>query len=367
MAPASGPTDKERQSLRESPNPRMVTVARDYRGITQTDLAKRLGVQQAAVSKIEGGIMSISDEMLGELARVLDLPKRFFTQSDVVYGLGSHAYVHRKRQSMSARDRKRIEAKVNMLRWHTDRMLQSLDLNAGRSMPEIPITEANKSPEQIAYMVRTMWLLPSGPVENVTALLEAAGVIVIPCDFRTRSMDATSIWLAGKNPLVFINQDVPGDRWRYTLCHELGHLVMHNNEPSDHMEREADQFAAAMLMPEQDVRPDLREVSIKHLARIKPYWRVSIQALLERAFSLGRITSNQRRYFYMNLAKQGYRTREPIPLKRETPTLHQELLDVHSNRLAYTLDDFAHVFALHPRQVQELYFSDDVPRLRVVQ
>lgn len=356
------PTDQE--SLEGVPNPRMVSLARDYRGLTQTDLAKLLGVSQGIISKIEASIAGISDEMLEDLSRTLDLPRRFFCQSDEIYGLGSHAYVHRKRQRMSARHRKRIEAQVNLLRFHADRMLESLDVHAPLRIPDIPIADSDSSPERIADTVRAMWLIPSGPIHDVTAMLEDAGVVVIPCDFGTMSMDATSISLTGKNPLVFINKDVPGDRWRYTLCHELGHLVMHN-EPSDYMEREADQFAAAMLMPESDVAPDLSTVTLKHLAGIKPYWKVSIQALLERAYSIGRITGNQRRYFYMNLSKHGYRTREPAPLERETPRLHQRLLDVHTDELGYTLDDLAHLFALHPQQVSELYFSAP-PRLRVV-
>ena len=342
----------------------MVSLAREFRELTQTDLAELLGVKQGAISKVEGGITKLSKELLAGLSRVLDLPCRFFYQTDRVFGLGTHAYVYRKRQRISAQVRKRIEARVNLLRMHVDRLLQSVDIGAPRRIPEIIAADVEKSPEEIAYTVRAQWLLPSGPIENVTSTLEDAGVIVIPCDFGTMAMDATSIWLPGKNPLVFINKDIPGDRWRYTLCHELGHLVMHN-EPSDYMESEADQFAAAMLMPEFDILPDLHEVTLRHLARIKPYWKVSIQALLERAFWLRRITRNQRRYFYMNLSKHGYRTREPVPLERETPGLHRRLLDVHADDLGYTLEDFAYLFALYPQQVSELYFHAQ-PRLRAV-
>ena len=362
MLLSSEPTRGER--LHELPNPRMVSLARDFRSLTQTDLADMLGVQQGAISKIEGGITSITNEMLDEMSRVLDLPRRFFLQSDPVYGLGTHAYVYRKRQRISAQVRRRIEALVNMIRMHTDRMLRSVDMRSPFRIPQISTADTDKSPEEIAYAVRAQWLIPSGPIENVTSMLEGAGVLVVPCDFGTMAMDATSIWLPGRNPLVFINKEISGDRFRYTLCHELGHLVMHN-EPSDHMESEADLFAAAILMPQHDIRADLHEVTLKHLAKLKPYWKVSIQALLERAYSLRRITQNQRRYFYMNLSKLGYRTREPVPLERETPTLHRMLLDAHTNDLGYTLDDCAHLFALFPQQVSELYFHAQ-PRLRAV-
>ena len=342
----------------------MVSLARDYRGLTQADLAKRLGVQQGTISKIEGQVVGISHEILAKLSQALDFPVQFFMQRDDVYGLGTHAYVYRKRQKITAPIRKRIEAQVNLLRIHADRMFDSLDVRSPQRIPQVAIADSNDSPEQIANAVRAQWLVPTGPIGNVTAMLEDAGMVVIPCDFGTPAMDATSIWLPGKNPLIFVNSELPGDRWRYTLCHELGHLVMHS-EPTDYMETEADQFAAALLMPDPDILPDLDPITLQHLARIKPYWKVSIQALLERAYSLRRITKNQRRYFYMNLSKQGYRVREPVPLERETATLHRRLLEMHSEDLGYTLGDFARLFALFPHQVAELYFSKQ-PRLHIV-
>ena len=59
----------------------------------------------------------------------------------------------------------------------------------------------------------------------------------------------------------------------------------------------------------------------------------------------------------MNLSKQGYRTKEPVPLEQETPTLHRKLLDVHAEDLEYKLEDFARLFALYPEQVSEFYFN----------
>ena len=83
----------------------------------------------------------MSDDMLGNLSRVLNLPRQFFVQSDQVYGLGTHAYVYRKRQKISAQQRKRIEAQVNLLRMHTDQMLRSVDIQSPHRIPQLATTE----------------------------------------------------------------------------------------------------------------------------------------------------------------------------------------------------------------------------------
>ena len=63
----------------------MVSLARDYRGLTQTDLADRLGTKQGVISKVEGGITSITEDMLGEFSRVLDFPAPASSFSPIMY------------------------------------------------------------------------------------------------------------------------------------------------------------------------------------------------------------------------------------------------------------------------------------------
>ena len=51
--------------------------------------------------------------------------------------------------------------------------------------------------------------------------------MVISVDFETPRIDAISRWMPGLPPLFFVNKDIPKDRYRYSLTHELGHVVMH--------------------------------------------------------------------------------------------------------------------------------------------
>jgi Zn-dependent peptidase ImmA (M78 family) len=83
------------------------------------------------------------------------------------------------------------------------------------------------------------------------------------------------------------------------VAHELGHLVLHKNSPgrlSPELEKEAFVYGGEFLMSEAGSRPDLQPpISLTRIARLKPKWGVSIQALVRRAYDLGVISERQYR------------------------------------------------------------------------
>src|SRR4029078_5474641 len=106
-----------------------------------------------------------------------------------------------------------------------------------------------------------------GTITNVIRMIEDAGGIVIRYPFGSARIDAISRWVPGLPPLFFVNEGLPTDRERITLCHEFGHLVMHD-VPNADMESEANQFAAELLMPEREIGPQLDRVSLDRLAAL---------------------------------------------------------------------------------------------------
>src|SRR5690606_3432814 len=122
---------------------------------------------------------------------------------------------------------RRIEAEINIKRMHLASLLSSIDMESNKSVPRVDLSDHDGDVQQLARSIRIFWNLPSGPLDNITTLLESAGVIVIEHDFGSDKIDATSIRREGMPPLIFVRDSLPGDRLRFTLAHELGHLVMH--------------------------------------------------------------------------------------------------------------------------------------------
>lgn len=314
-------------------NPEMVRLAREAAGLTQGELADLVGVTQGKISKVEAGLLSLSDADLSAISRALGRPPVFFTWTDRVLGFASHELFHRKRKTTTAKSLTAIHAEMNIRRMQLARLLRSVEIN-GLGFPQIDPDEYGGDVEQVARVVRGGWQMPPGPIRNVTQMIEDAGGVIIPHDFQTQSVDAVSQWMPGLPPLIFANSDAPADRLRWTYCHEIGHLIMHTF-PGVDAEREADRFAAELLMPADEIRSQLYGATIERLVAMKPYWRVSIQALLYRAQELEAVSPRQARRMWAHLSKLGYRRNEPVILSPEPPQLYRDLFTVHREQLSY--------------------------------
>lgn len=361
-------------------NSEMLVLAREYRGLTQDELAKKSGISRIKIAKVESSLAVPGGEEVSAFAHALSLPSAFFASSEHVVGYGSSAYFYRKKADLTAVDRKKIHSMVNVARLAIKPLLQQVEVESQRALVRLSVDDYGGNAGRVAEAIRNFWKLPDGPVKNLTALIESAGVIVVPCDFGTRAFDATSIWLADSPPMVFISDMIPGDRWRYTLAHELGHLVMHD-VPHEEMEREADAFAAELLMPEADLKAEfarLGQIKLRDLAEMKLYWKTSIAALLMRAESLGFLNESQARYMWMTMSKLGYRSKsassEPNPIPKERPSNVRKLMELFANELRFSLDEVAKLMKLTALDVRTLFdvspwadrLETQKPQLRVV-
>lgn len=354
-------------------NPEMIVLSRKMRGMTQAELSRAIGQGQARISKLEGGVNTdVSDALLDMLCNALNVPVEFLTQEEELISFGSSAFHYRKKSDLSASDRDKIHAVVNLYRIYLKRLLPSVEIEARRVLPAFDVSEDfGGSAQKAAQALRSFWMLPDGPIRNITSIIESAGIIVIPCEFGTRSMDATAIRITEMPPMIFINKDIPVDRWRFTLAHELGHLVMHDT-PNPNMEEEADCFAAEFLMPEIEIRTQFQCISsirLEHLATLKPYWRVSMAALLVRASDLGFINPVQKSRLWARMSQLGWRTKEPSPIPKEQPTTLKKIMEYFEGYLEYSIDDFQKLFRVHKDDFKQLYdvvFGYERPILRAV-
>lgn len=343
----------------------MIILAREARELTQTELAELVSTSQAVISKVESGLRPASPELISAMSEKLDFPEPFFLRDEPLYDATNSILYHRKRESLPKKRLGSIHAWLNIHRLAAAALERSVEINPARSLPELSLDEYG-SPESIARAVRAAWNLPRGPVANVTALIEDLGGVIIRRDLETHLIDAVSQWVPGYPPIFLINSRAPGDRIRFTLMHEVAHLIMHR-VPHPEMEHQADRFASEFLMPEREIRPSLVHLNLRKLASLKPYWKVSMQALLYRAKDLGTITPKQSSYFWMNMGKLGYRMAEPAELNvsLEEPTLPRKLISAHRNSLGYSREEICSVTCLSATEIRTNLLGETV--LRVLQ
>jgi Zn-dependent peptidase ImmA (M78 family)/DNA-binding XRE family transcriptional regulator len=344
-------------------NPDMLRLARDAREATQGDLAQMSGVTQALISKIENGLGQPSSEVAEKIATALRFPLAFFLQEE--RAIGFPPFHFRKRVRLAKGALGRINASINIRRQHIIKLLRSYEASIEKPIPQIDLDHTGLTPERAAQRLREYWLLPRGPVDNLVGIIERAGGIVILAKFGTDLLDAVSFRSEGLPPLFFMNREVPGDRFRFSLAHELGHIVMHTVPGDDHaMEKEADRFAAAFLMPAADIRPYLQTVKINSLGRVKAYWKVSIKALIKRSHDLKLVTDNY--YKVLNIQyNKAFSLGEDLPLPIEQPSTVETAIRHHMHDLKYSLEDLATLLCLTEDDVRLVYAGGGT-KLRLV-
>jgi Zn-dependent peptidase ImmA (M78 family)/transcriptional regulator with XRE-family HTH domain len=342
----------------------MLILAREARGLTQAELAKKIKMEQGTISKMENEILDIEPYLDG-LSKVLEFPKEFFLENFTPYNITAHYY--RKRNDDNKKY-KQNEAIINLYKLHIQKLLHSVEV-IDSDLPTWDLSKDNLSPETCAVALREYWGLPKGRVNNLVMLLESKGIIIVELDLQSDKVDALSIYTNNNQALIFVNRFMPPDRQRFSIAHELGHLVMHFAKAiiaSRDVEAEAMLFAGAFLMPEKDIKNQLFKLDLAKLGEMKLYWRVSMSAIIRRAKELAMLTINQYTYLNRQMSVKGYRTREPaeFDIPKETPTIIKQIIDLHINQLNYSKEELAGMLKLFPSDFETMYFSKNL-KLRI--
>lgn len=334
-------------------NPHMIVLARESRGMTQQDLADRIDSYKVNISRLERGQAELSDSLLERLSDVTGYPVQFFYQPGEPLPL---YMAYRKRQHVPAAVLNPIEAQVNVVRLN----IELLTTLRRMTPPELPLYDSH-DPVKSAMLLRKEWCLPEGPVYNLMSLLESKGILVQELDFNTARVDSRSLTTENGFSLIILNTALTGDRQRFSLAYELAHLVLHRGlvpAPEHNISREANVFAAAFLMPEENIRSDFEPgITLPLLATMKKKWKVSMISLLYRADDLGLVTANQKRYLLQQFNQQDIRRHEPVELdvEPEKPELLYQLTEDYRCQRGLGVTEMAALMSLDISEYIGLY------------
>lgn len=302
----------------------VILTLRRAADMTQEELADELGVTQVALSRWENNLRKPDSESLEKLSAALGVTAEFLQHDFRLRGaIAADAHMRRQKTTKPA-DWKRVEARLNAHRMHSSFLLERVPMRPQNHV--IQVDPEEHTPAEAAAMLRAAWRMPIGPVRSLIQWVESAGVIILEEDFGTHRIDGMSQW-AGDHAVIIVNSQLPTDRKRLTVAHELGHLVLHSSYLDSDIEDQANQFAAEFLLPEHVIKPDLSNLTLGKLSTLKAVWGVSMQAIFERAYRLEKVDADDRRKFYRQLNSRGWKTREPgsDQIVAETPSLVQAI------------------------------------------
>jgi Zn-dependent peptidase ImmA (M78 family)/transcriptional regulator with XRE-family HTH domain len=359
----------------------MLILARESRRMTQKALADASSTKQASVSRAEAGVHEPQSATLQSWARALRYPEEFFSHRSEAPPLPRLYW--RKQVKLGKLDQRAIVSRIAITCMNIQALVRSVEM-PDADAPGITLGVGSRSASEAARHLRTQWRVQPGPIEDLTQLVESNGILVVMLP-SAEGFQGVSIRDARKDlpPVIFLSADDPVDRQRWTMAHEVGHIVLHHHLPSvgnhteDELEDEANEFAGEFLMPANEIRHQFTwRTDLAELAQMKLHWRTSMMALIRRGRRLERITENQAKRLYVLMSKSGYRTDEPNRLSPEPPATLSELLRVHIEELGFSESELATLLALDLEDVRMNYLgavaqappeeTPPRPRLRIV-
>lgn len=307
-------------------NGERLKTARIFRNMTISELTEKINITKQAISQFEKSQpnpIKPKPDTLYQFVWVLGFPKEFFMEEDS-YKVNIANTFFRALSTTKNLDLKTQEVKTEMIVRIYNFMDSYLDFPK-LDVPDINISETDDM-DKVAEFVRGYWGLGDAPVENMVSLLEKKGIIVSSFSVENRKIDAfTQVHELGecKQFCVVLGNDKQSlVRRNFDAAHELGHILLHSNlekieefsrEEFKRIEDEANNFAAAFLLPKNSFFLDLKEANnLDFYLKLKKKWKVSIAAMVMRAKQLGRINNNQYQYLMKQISFRKWRTGEPF-------------------------------------------------------
>jgi len=278
--------------------------ARIIAGLSMEALADLVGVTKQMISKYENG-KSVPDsthliKLSGALNQKVDY---FFRPAEVELPEVSF----RKKYALKG---KRLKTLKGLIHIQTENYLSIESFLSIDSEFENPISaieiNAFSDIEKAAEQLREKWNLGNDPISNVISLLESKKIKVIEIEEENK-FDGLSVLIDNKYPVIVINKSFPVERKRFTLLHELGHLLLNINERFSDKDEEmfCNRFAGALLLPEEAVYEnfgtDRKNISFPELKNIQELYGISIRAIMYRLKDLVVISAGMHKGFSIRL------------------------------------------------------------------
>ena len=300
------------------PIPERIREAREARGYSSEDFADLLGKSRQAVAQFETGQTTPTGETMSRIVAVTGQPPGFFSITPSRSGEVTSVF-WRSLKRMEQKDRSRI---ARRLRWGAD-IIGLVDKFVDLPEPNLPEIEFNPeifdedAIEAAAEKLRDHWNLGRGPIENLDLIAEENGIILIREATDCADMDGLSSWIEGR-PYVYLSSDVlSGPRDLFNFAHEIGHLCLHSavelsSKNLALIEKQANRFASAFLLPRETFAREFYGTSLDFLLALKRRWGVAVAAIAYRAKDLQILTENQFSYVFRQLNARKIRKVEPF-------------------------------------------------------
>ena len=292
-----------------------IKIARRRSGLSLRELAEKVNVSAQAVSKYERGLDVPSSPVLIKLANALGVSIEYLLRP-VSVSLSQPNY-RCFSSKLKAKEKEKVQAQVQD--WLERYLLIEELVSAQKEFhfPEIKRQVQHlEDVEQVALALRESWKLGLDPIDHLGEVLEDQGIKVGIVE-GVSYFDSLTLWANKNIPVIVVKKDIPGDRQRFNMAHELGHLILEIPSKWDkkQIENATFRFAGAFLVPKPVVLQELgrnrQRLDLDELYLLKHKYGISMQAWIYRAKDLGILLEAKAQKLFKEFRVKGWHLEEP--------------------------------------------------------
>lgn len=310
-----------------------VKRARDAAGLNQRELAEKAGITAMAISKYEREESTPSSSVLLAMSKALGLrTEYFFRRTDV--SLSDIEY--REHEKIPHKEEKKVLADVleQVERWVELEEFLPTPFSTPFEIPKgLPKSlQSYDEIENVVVKVRHAWNLGLNAVTDLIDTFESKGIKVFVTRYDGHKHFNGLSARVNNSPVIVVGKHWPGDRQRFTLCHELGHLILKGRLGATLNEEVAcNRFAGAFLVPKVNVLELLGNkrswLEPQELMLLKQDWGLSMGAWTYRARDLGILSKKAMIQIWKYFREHGWKEKEPDPqYPNEKTSLYTQLV-----------------------------------------
>ncbi|WP_283610298.1 helix-turn-helix domain-containing protein [Faecalispora anaeroviscerum] len=346
--------------------------ARIYRGFTVAELAEHLDCQRQTVSMYENKKIDNPDStIVNRMSDILKFPKKYFYEKDNSINIGSTYF-----RALLTTNKKYRNEQIQKMEFVSN-IFAFIKEYIDFPQLDLPSISTTSTPEEAAELLRDKWNLGRRPIENLIFETEQKGIVITSFETATDNIDAFSQMIDINGDDIFTigysSNKTSAARLHFDIAHELGHICMHewsedieilSKEEFKERENEANQFASAFLLPKDTFYFDVKQnpTSIPYYIELKKKWKVSIAAMIRRAYTLAVISYEEYQSLMRVLQRRGMRKEEPLDnvLTTAQPSLLKTAVQMLLSEKVFTAKEFidelsfSYNLTLYPNEIEHL-------------
>ena len=296
--------------------------ARKLKLLSQQEVADELGISKQMISKYEKGISIPNSSKLIKLANLFGQKIDYFFRAYKVE-LGEINFRKKSRFSKKRQDslKELIKIKLENYLWLEETL--SIDYSFNNIIQKDKIKSLNDV-EEVVFKLRKHWDIGMDPVHNIIQILEDKEIKVIELEDVDNKFDGLACFVNDKYPVIVVNGNFPVERKRFTLLHELGHLLLSLPECKTSVEEQfCNKFASEFLLSKKIIIEEFggkrRHITLPELIATQKKYGISIQAIVYRLVDAQILSRDQHKSFYQKINFNRSLKKEINQSRFETP------------------------------------------------